>query len=70
MEDKVGEGISCFSLGLDFECLGFLHEALDYYGSSLELLDTMRALLQSEDSWKITFRDPIKMRTPLCGELC
>lgn len=23
----------------------------------MELLDTMRALLQSEDSWKITFRD-------------
>lgn len=36
---------------------GFLHEALDYYRSSVELLDTMRALLQSEDSWKITFRD-------------
>ena len=34
-----------------------MHEALDYYRSSVKLYDEVRALLQFEDVWKITFRN-------------
>lgn len=56
--DTAGEGTSCYLLGRDFEILGSLPEALDYYQSSVKRFDTSRALLQTEDSWKIiSFRD-------------
>ena len=32
-------------------------EALDYYRSSIRVFDYTRALLQSEDAWKISFHD-------------
>ena len=51
------EAHACYSLGCDFELSGALHEALDYYRSSAKRFDEMRALLQSEDVWKITFRN-------------
>ena len=56
--DTASEGTSCYLLGRDFEILGSLPEALDYYQSSVKRFDTSRALLQTEDSWKIlSFRD-------------
>ena len=39
------------------ELSGVLHEALDYYRSSVNLYNEVRDLLQSEDTWKITFRN-------------
>ena len=51
------EGTACYSLGRDFELSGALHEALEYYRSSVKLYDEVRALLQSEDVWKISFRN-------------
>ena len=57
MGDRAGEATSCYSLGRDFEHLGSLHEALDYFRSSIKLYDITRALLKSEDAWKISFRD-------------
>ncbi|KAL9952380.1 hypothetical protein ACROYT_G039630, partial [Oculina patagonica] len=48
---------ACYSLGYDFECSGSLQVACDYYRSSIELYNDVRALLQSEDVWKITFRN-------------
>ena len=55
--DSVGEGSACYSLGRDYESSGSFCEALDCYRSSVKLLDSTRALLQSEDAWKISFRD-------------
>ena len=55
--DKLGEGTSRYSLGRVFEFLGSFHEAVDYYQSSVKVWDNMRSLLQSEDTWKISFRD-------------
>ena len=55
--DRVGEAAACFSLGCDFEFSGNLQEALGYYRSSVKLSNDTRALLQSEDDWKIYFRN-------------
>ena len=55
--DSAGEAYACYLLGLDFESLGTLIEALNYYRSSVILFDQTRALLQSEDTLKITFRE-------------
>ena len=51
------EGIACYSLGRDYEALGCVSEAKDNYRSSVKLFDNTRALLQLEDTWKISFRD-------------
>ena len=55
--DTNGEAISHYSLGMDFQYLGSLSEAVDSYRSSVKLLDTLRALIHSEDSWKRSFRE-------------
>ncbi|XP_078348122.1 uncharacterized protein LOC144633186 [Oculina patagonica] len=52
-----GEGAACYSLGCVLELSGDLHEALNYYRSSVKLYNEVRGLLQSEDTWKITFRN-------------
>ncbi|XP_078350819.1 tetratricopeptide repeat protein 28-like [Oculina patagonica] len=51
------EGFAYYSLGCDMEFSGALHEALDYYQSSVKVYNEVRSLLQSEDTWKITFRN-------------
>lgn len=53
----VGEGSACYSLGCDLETSGSVHEVLAYYQSSVKIYDITRALLQSEDEWKISFRN-------------
>ena len=55
--DRVGEGNACYTLGLNYEATASFSEALDYYRSSIRLFDYTRALLQSEDAWKISFHD-------------
>ena len=55
--DKADEGASYYSLGYHFETSGSLEEALCYYRSSVKLYNDMSALLQSEDVWKISFRN-------------
>ena len=55
--DMIGEGTACYSLGRDFELSGALQEAHSYYLSSVQLFNGTRALLQTEDNWKISFRN-------------
>jgi len=55
--DKAEEGSAHYSLGHVLESSGSICEALDYYRSSVNLFEQTRALLQSEDAWKIGFRD-------------
>ena len=57
VEDMVKEGDAYCALGLDYESTASFSEALDCYQSSIRLLEKSRALLQSEDAWKINFRD-------------
>ena len=54
--DIVREGFAYCSLGLDYESSASFAEALDCYQSSIRLSEKARALLQSEDVWKINFR--------------
>ena len=54
---KVTEANLHHSLGCVFQFLGSFSEAVDSYRSSVTLLDTIRALLHSEDSWKMSFRE-------------
>ena len=55
--DKALEADACYSLGRAFEMTGSLIEALDNFRSSVEIYDSLKALLESRDSWKINFRD-------------
>ena len=54
--DRAGQALACYFLGLSFELLGSLRKAIEYYRSSVNLCNDMRALLSSEDEWKISFR--------------
>ena len=56
-EDLVGQGTGCYSLGRVHENLDSLCKALNFYRLSIKHLDETRRLLQSEDAWKISFRD-------------
>ena len=55
--DIVQEANSCSLLGHNYEWAGSLSLALDYYRSSVKIFDDLRGRLQSEDKWKISFRD-------------
>ena len=55
--DMVGEGGAYCSLGFDYESSASFSEAIDCYQSSIRVLEETRTLLQSEDAWKISFRD-------------
>ena len=55
--DKAQEARVCHLLGHDYEWSGSLNEALDYYRSSVKIYGDVRALLQSEDAWKISLRE-------------
>ena len=55
--DPIEQGIACYRLGLGHEFLGALSKALNYYRLSISCYDETRRLLQSEDAWKISFRD-------------
>ena len=55
--NKIGEAMSRYSLGCVLQGLAHLGEAVDSFRSSVALLDTIRTLLHSEDSWKRSFRE-------------
>lgn len=55
--DKALEADACYSLGRALEMTGSFIEALDYFRSSVEIYDSLKALLEARDSWKINFRD-------------
>lgn len=54
---RIGEGITCYRLGLVHEFPGSLSKALNYYRLSISCYDETRRLLQSEVAWNISFRD-------------
>ena len=54
---KKEEGHACYCLGKDFELSGDLHESLNYYRLSVDVYNEVRSLLQSEYTWKISFRN-------------
>ena len=57
VDDWVGKGTASYSLGVFHELQGSLDEALQYFRSSVRMLNSGRALLQAQDDWKISLRD-------------
>ena len=55
--DRLLEQHALARLGCDYESSKSFSEALEYYRSSIEIIENTRSLLQSEDAWKIGFRD-------------
>ena len=55
--DKGMLGIAYSNIGQCFEMLKSLLEALENYQTSVKVFNEMRSLLQSEDQWKIGFRN-------------
>ena len=55
--DKDMEGKAYSDLGQCFEMLNVLPKALDNYQTSVKVFNQMRSLLQSQDKWKIGFRN-------------
>ena len=55
--DKDMEGKAYSDLGQCFEMLNVLPKALDNYQRSVKVFNQMRSLLQSQDKWKIGFRN-------------
>ena len=54
--DSVGEGRAYGNLGDVYDSLGNFQKASECYRDSVKLLDILRASLESEDVWKISFR--------------
>ena len=50
-----------YNLGVCFESLGRVCEALEYYQYSLSKYNNVRDLLQFNDMWKISLRDTYQM---------
>ena len=68
--DKDMEGKAYSDLGRCFEMLESLSKALENYQTSVEVFNQMRSLLQSEDKWKIGFRNECNYAyTGLCRVL-
>ncbi|XP_068728490.1 tetratricopeptide repeat protein 28-like [Montipora capricornis] len=55
--DPLGQALACYHLGRVHEISDSLSKALNYHRQSINYYDETRRLLQSEDAWKISFRD-------------
>ncbi|XP_068683098.1 tetratricopeptide repeat protein 28-like [Montipora foliosa] len=55
--DPIGQAMACYQLGRVHETSDSLSKALNYYRQSINYYEETRSLLQSEDAWKISFRD-------------
>ena len=58
--NKMGEAAAYANLGTGHRCLDDACTAEDFYKCSVRLLDELRGLLQSNDKWKINFRNKHK----------
>ncbi|XP_068744009.1 tetratricopeptide repeat protein 28-like [Montipora capricornis] len=55
--NPIGQAKACYCIGVVHEFLDSLMKALNYYRLSIHYFEETRRLLQSEDAWKISFRD-------------
>ncbi|XP_044169809.1 tetratricopeptide repeat protein 28-like [Acropora millepora] len=55
--DRAGEGIAYGTLGITYFNLGQFDIAVDNFVSAVDVFNTLRSLLKSEDNWKIKFRE-------------
>ena len=55
--DQAGEGIGYHNIGMDFFSLEQMEKAVDNFVSAVDVFNSLRSLLKSEDNWKIKFRE-------------
>ena len=55
--NRAEEGIAHHNIGRGYFSLGQLENALDNFVSAVEVFNTLRSFLRSEDDWKINFRE-------------
>ena len=55
--DQAGEGIAYHNIGIGFSCLEEIQNAVDNFLSAVDVFNSLRSLLKSEDNWKINFRE-------------
>ena len=68
--DLAGEGIAYYNIGNGYSGLGRGDIAVGSFVSAVDVFNTLRSLLKSEDSWKMKFRDlHERTYTSLCKSL-
>ena len=55
--DQEGEGTAYHNIGTDFVYLKEIENAVDKFFSAVDVFNSLRSLLKSEDNWKINFRE-------------
>ena len=54
--DQAGEGRAYHNLGIDLSCLEEIDNAVDNFLSAVDVFNSLRSQLKSQDNWKINFR--------------
>jgi len=54
--DQAGEGAAYHNIGIDFSCLEEIENAVDNFLSAVDVFNSLRSQLRSQDNWKINFR--------------
>ena len=54
--DREGEGAAYQDIGCDFFCLEEIENAVDNFLSAVDVFQSLRSRLKSQDNWKINFR--------------
>ena len=57
MNKSLDAGVACYNLDSDFYSLGLVSVAIEYYQTSITLLNDIRDRLQLNDGWKVSLRD-------------
>ena len=55
--DQEGEGTAYHNIGTDLVYLKEIENAVDKFFSAVDVFNSLRSLLKSEDNWKINFRE-------------
>ena len=59
--DRAGEGTAYYNIGNGYSKLGQFDIAVGNFVSAVDVCNTLRSLLKSEDNWKMKFRDHHEM---------
>ena len=54
--DQAGEKAAYHNIGIDFSCLEEIENAVDNFLSAVDVFNSLRSQLKSQDNWKINFR--------------
>ena len=55
--DRAGQGEAYHNIGNAYSSLEQFENAVDYFVSAVDVFNSLRSLLKSQDNWKVTFRE-------------